>query len=571
MSRLDALYDRLRARLDRMRERMRDPRPDGPPAVRVLRGYGPLAVLALLLVLVAAFVPTTDRDIVTVARGADETAGPTRSPHERSVIGDDDDTSTATGDAATTGGGEGGAALPPGETAPCSDGRELQVPGDGYSPPCIEFTGDNGGATSRGVTADEIAVSARVLDEPGFQEALAQLAGADIVDSPEDVKRTVTALTQYFNDRFQMYGRELEIEFYEGKGSTQDEILGGGQEEAQQDARKVSREIGAFAELNASTPPFADALSKEQVVNLGAPYMSRRWFQQRAPYAWSLASDCSIVSETATEYGFKKLYQRPATWAGGDLEGRTRKFGTISPENTWYQECVDDAEAILAGEGVPEEDFPFRVKYQLDLASMSNQATNIIAKMKDEEITSIFTAFDPVMAIFLSGKAIEQNYHPEWIVIGVAAQDIDIVAQLFDQDSWSRAFGVSYLGEFQPLRASYGYNAYKQVRDDEPAFVVDIIYYQMYMLVLGIHMAGPTLTPETFAQGMYSYPGGTGPAGSWGFGPGNHTPPEDAREIWWDPNRRSAQNNEPGAYVESEPGVRYRRGEWTDAEPKVFR
>lgn len=563
---------RLPERVRSLVERVSDPRPDGPPAVRVLRGYGPLVVLSLLLVLVAAFVPTTERDVLTVAGDGTVAGG------RPGTDGGDADGHLDRGpETDPGGGGDAGAeatgtasARPPGRTAACSDGRDLQVEGDTYSPPCIEFGGGNGGATTRGVTPEEVVVAARVLDEPGFQEALAQLSGADIVDTPEDVKRTVLALSEYFNQRFQFYGRKMKIAFYEGKGSSQQEILGGGQEEAQQDARHVAREIKAFAEIAAGTPPFADALSREHVVNLGAPYMSRKWFADRHPYAWALAPDCSIVTETATEYGLKKLYRKPATYAAGNLEDRMRKFGTIAPENTWYQECVDDGETLLREAGVPEEDLPFRVKYQLNLASMSNQATNVIAKLKDEGITTIFTGFDPVMGIFLTGKATEQDYHPEWIVIGVAVQDVDVIAQLFDQDSWSRAFGVSYLGEFQPLRASYGYHAYKQIRQDEPAFVVDIIYFQMYMLAIGLQMAGPNLTPQTFAEGMDRYPGGSGLAGSWGFGPGDQTPAEDAREIWWDPGRRSVQNNEPGAYVDTAPGTRYRRGEWPGGDPRVF-
>lgn len=560
--------DRARGVLDRLGE----PDPDRPSSLRVLRGYGPLAVLALVLVLMSAFVPTTEPNVVQVAGdatggGGPTAAGPAAGPGAQTTTGG------TTSDGATAAGDDeaGETALPPGETAPCSDGREFQVPGDTYSPPCIEFSGNNGGATHRGVTAENVEVAFRVLDEPGFQEALAQLSGADISDTPEDVKRTVTALAEYFNRNFQFYGREIDINFYDGKGSSTEEILGGGQEEAQQDARHVARELEAFAELNASTPPFADALTREEVVNFGAPYMSRKWFVDRAPYAWSLAIDGSIVVETVAEYALKRLYDKPARWAGGNLKDQPRKFGTIAPENTWYQESVDDGEAILREGGIPEDELPFRQKYQLNLATMSSQATNLIAKFKDEGVTSIFTGFDPVMAIFLTGKAIEQDYHPEWLVVGVAVQDVDIIAQLFDQQSWARAFGVSYLSEFQPQRASYGYNAYKQIRDDEPAFVVDVIYYQMYMLALGLHMAGPDLTPQTYAQGMYNYPGGTGPIGLMLYGPDDYTPPNDGREIYWDPEAISPQNNEPGAYIETDPGARFRRGEWPEGEPQVFR
>ena len=58
---------------------------------------------------------------------------------------------------------------------------------------------------------------------------------------------------------------------------------------------------------------------------------------------------------------------------------------------------------------------------------------------------------------------------------GTALSDIDIVGQLYDQDQWSRAFGVSFLSSFLPIESGIGYSAYKAVRDDEPAFAVETI------------------------------------------------------------------------------------------------
>ncbi|HET7722017.1 MAG TPA: hypothetical protein VFK43_18745, partial [Acidimicrobiales bacterium] len=134
------------------------------------------------------------------------------------------------------GGGVGGG--PVAGQQPCAD-RPVQIPGDPYSPPCFEFSGDNGGATAKGVTPEEVIVSARILNEKGFQQTLATLAGADIVDEPEDVKRTISALAEYFNSRMQFYGRKLAIKFYDGKGSGVNELQGAGQAEAEADAITV--------------------------------------------------------------------------------------------------------------------------------------------------------------------------------------------------------------------------------------------------------------------------------------------------------------------------------------------
>lgn len=536
-----------------------------PAASRLLRGYGPLLAGAVLFLLMAVFVPTVDKEVVT-ATGANALAPGEAGSSD--VLGS---TETAGGDTSSGGGGTaagGGAkgALPPGVKSGCPD-RAKQVPNDPYSPPCVTFSGNNGGATAKGVTGDKIIIAARVLNEPGFQQALADVAGAQISDTPEDVKRTTLGMVDYFNKYFQFYGRKIEVKFFDGKGSSTTELLGGGQEEAEADATTVAEEIKAFGDMTAATAPYHDALTRRKVVAFGAPYMSREWMTQRRPYSWSIATDCSIVTESVSEFLVKRLARRKAEWAGPALKDQTRRAALLAPENPWYQECVDAGVKIANASGNPPAD---RIKYKLDLGAMSNQATNIIAKLKSENITSVVCGCDPVFPIFLSQKAQEQGYEPEWIVTGTALTDQDIVGQLYDQNQWKRAFGISYLGSPQPLRASDGYFAYKKMRSDEPAFIVDIIYYQMYMIALGIQMAGPNLTPQTFEQGMFNYPGGSGRVGTWGFGPGHYTPTQDFREIWWNPEATSSQNGKKGAYIEVDGGKRWKPGTLPTSDPKIF-
>ena len=525
---------------------------------RLLRGYGPLLGLAALILAMAVFVPTVGR--VVEYRDAGALKG-TRA----ATSGSGADAAAAAASATGAGGGNSAAATAAAQQKTCPD-RPKQVPGDPYSPPCYVWDGgDNGGAAYRGVTADKVVVAARVNNNPGFQEAIQQAAGAEIGDRPEDVRRTVSALAEYFNKHFQFYGRKLDVRFFEGKGKEVDEVLGGGQEAAEADAVKVAEEVKAFAELNGNTPPYADALARRKVVSVGVPYMSREWLTERRPYAWSQFTDCSIIVETVAEYFNKKLAKRPAAFAGQGMAGQPRLFGVVAPENSWYQECVAVGRKIVnnAGNAVAVDE-----KYKLSLGLMSNQATNIVAKLKSSKVTSVVCGCDPVLLVFLTQKAREQDYWPEWIVTGVAFGDQDLVGQLFDQKQWAHAFGVSYAGQPQPVRASLGYNAYKTVRKDEPAFAVDVIYYQMYLVALGVQMAGPKLTPETFEAGMFAYPGGSGPAGTWKFGAGHYTPTQDAREICWDPNLTSRQNSKKGAYVEGEPAKRYQASQWPSDPPK---
>ena len=539
-----------------------------PHVRRVLRGYGPLLAFVVVFLLMAVLVPTVDKEIVTrqasAAGASSEGLAPGGGDAEATGEAGAADPATDAPAAAPDGAAPGD--QPP-ATGSCPD-RKPQVPGDPYSPPCIAFSGDNGGATSQGVTPTEVVVSVRLLDEPGFDQTLARLAGADILDQPKDIQRTIAALAEYFNERFQFYGRKLKPVFYKGAGAEIAELLGGGQAEAEADAVRVDEEIKAFAEINGATPPFTDALARRKVLAFGTPYLSREWHMDRNPYNWSRSTDCSIITESTSEFGVKHLYGKNATFAGDGLQGKPRKNAVLAPENPWYQQCVDAGQKIVRQAG---HDFDVRIAYKLEIASMSNQAASVIAKLKSEGVTTVVCGCDPIFPVFLTAKAAEQNYNPEWVITGSADTDLDVVGQLMDQDQWSRAFGVSYKGAFRPVRSGLGYAAYKTVRQDEPAFTVENIYGSMYLLALGIHLAGPNLTPETFEKGMFSYPGGTGPFGTWGFGPRSYTPTQDFRIVWWDPDRLSPYNNKKGSYVEAFGGKRFRSGQIPGTDPALFR
>lgn len=549
-----------------------NPPPRGSFAVsqRLLRGYGPLAVLAGMLLLMSVLVPSKVQDETQLAtsEGGLRPGVATGSASDSDALEEGPETIVTTpegvedtggggGDGGDGGAGGGGEVVPPGAAGGCPD-REEQVPGDPYSPPCIAFSGDNGGATAKGVTGDTIKIAFRVLNEKGFQQTLAQLAGASLSDSPEAVVRTVEALADYFNERFQFYRRKIEIVPYQGKGSNTNELLGKGREAAVADAIKVAEEIGAFADLSATSEPYAGALADRGVIAFGTPYLSRKWHEDHAPYAWSIATDGSIVSEFAAEYAAKKLYGGTADHAGGNLKGKPRKFGVLAPENSWYQESVDNAEQELRAQG---KEPGYRRAYVLDLGTMSDQATRIIADFKDRGITTILCGCDPILPVFLSGVANREKYYPEFIIVGTALTDSDIVGQLWKPEFASHAFGVSPLDGFVPPTQTIAYAAYKSVRDDEPAFTVDLIYYQMYQLAIGIHMAGPNLTPQTFEAGMFAYPARSGPFGLWKYGPGDRTAANDVREIYWDPNAISAYNGQRGAYIGANDGARYQKGQ----------
>jgi hypothetical protein len=98
-------------------------------------------------------------------------------------------------------------------------------------------------------------------------------------------------------------------------------------------------------------------------------------------------------------------------------------------------------------------------------------------------------------------------------------------------------------------------------------------------LMLGIHLAGPDLTPDTFEQGLFRFPptesGKTYSYQSWGeelWAKPDHNSSDDATVIWWDADATGedeAGNEGVGMMRYVDGGTRYLPGKWP-TEPIPF-
>jgi hypothetical protein len=382
------------------------------------------------------------------------------------------------------------------------------------------------------------------------------------------VERTITGLTEYFNRRFQFYGRKLKVVIYDGKGDPLSEVIGQGQEAAKADALKVSKELGAFADISAVTAPYAASLASEGVVNIGAPYVPRDWLVARRPFSWTPLTDCSTVVESASSYYVTKMGGGPAANAGGALKGQPRRLAVIAPDNAEYQACVSAGIRVVEQNAASRNDIVARHKYTIS-TNPGSAVKDILTKLVDDRVTTVMCGCDPVFLNFLTTALNGRGYYPEMVVAGVALVDTDLVGQLMDQQVWRHAFGISYAGATPPRGSSPAYRAYKSVRPDEPSIVADVIYSQLYMLAIGVQMAGPGLNPQTFEKGMFDYPARSGPYGTWGFGPNDYSTSDDAREIFWNPGATSPLTGTAGAYQDPNGGRRFPIGKWPGGQPRA--
>src|SRR5688572_32783550 len=308
----------------------------------ILRGYGPLAGLVVVLLFLTLLVPSRPLTTITASGAADVPSAPVPVPTEDAVdeaaaalpVGDEAVTGTTIAGTATSGpaavrrpgrtaasgtgisrpgaGATGGtvasatqgAVAGPGTVTigrDCSGGA-LQDSNTPYSPPCLKWNGtDNSGATTRGVTKDTITVVMRENNNSGgsssrdSEKLKEQAREKGLTDTKEDQIRSRDALLEYFNTRFQLYGRKVKLVTYEGRGNMIKEFSGSGQEEANADALKVGQEIGAFADLSAISQPYFDALTRQKVVSFGGLHLPESYYASKAPYGWGQLIDCTTL------------------------------------------------------------------------------------------------------------------------------------------------------------------------------------------------------------------------------------------------------------------------------------
>ncbi len=242
----------------------------------------------------------------------------------------------------------------------------------------------------------------------------------------------------------------------------------------------------------------------------------------------------------------RQLNNKPAIWAGDPkMQKKKRVFGVVHYEQD--PPVFSAVGSVFTKQG---EKFGWKPKvsatYILDLAKLPETAAGIIAKLKAGGVTTVAFLGDPIMPIYLTKAATQQKYFPEWVVTGTVLTDTTALARNYDPKQWAHAFGVSTL----PVRTTHddsdAYRIYKWYFGTMPAANKTAItfYPTLLMLYQGIHMAGPDLTPKTFAGGMFRMPAVGGqpaaPHVSYGnvklfhYAKSDFTSVDDSTLIWWD-------------------------------------
>ena len=183
------------------------------------------------------------------------------------------------------------------------------------------------------------------------------------------------------------------------------------------------------------------------------------------------------------------------------------------------------------------------------------------------------------------------DYHPEWVFPGYATSDIEVTARINNSQYPEQMKHVFGLGTLQPYVA--GLSGDTQVNWFNWYWGRDTGVYPagpvapLYNLYAGVSLAGPKLTPETFQQGLFSYPAFGGAASDqvvtfmFGYGRSSGLPYNEYSQVgldyavmWWNPTEvgkgKILFDDGTGKFMYIDGAKRYYAGQWKKGEPKLF-
>jgi hypothetical protein len=451
----------------------------------------------------------------------------------------------------------------------------IAVP-DYFAPACMApFTGDNGGATATGVTADEITiVHYQGPDNDPIINYITSAVKVDETNAQENA--TIEGFIKYFETYYELYGRKIKYVSYESTGLANDEVT------ARADAQRIVEEYKPFAVVGgpALTNAFADEMAARETVCISCGGGTAEWFAERDPYLWNLDGSSEQKQVHVVEFIGKQLAGKPASHAGDALKAETRKFAVVyeASGGAESQRLADLMEARMTEAGAAPD---LMLPYTLDPGTIQQQASQIVAKMKAAGITTVVLSTDPVAPGDFTREATTQEYEPEWLVAAATLTDTNAFGRGYDQKQWAHAFGVTSLAVRVNPDVVGSKILYKWFTgQDAPAPLGAPVFMPGFSLLFSaLQGTGPTLTPQTlgdFIKTIKTTPAMTasyltyGDQGIWDATDYNGV--DDATVFWWDttatgPDENGREGTGLMKFVDG--GKRYLPGEWP-TEDKLF-
>ena len=500
-------------------------------------------------------------------------------------------------------GDPGGAELPAGGEV---GGRQVKAPStkrcvgtpprqteDPLSPPCVGFfQGDNGGATYQGVTRDEVRIIIMVTGYSSTGSWKGQDASTptrkyfDLTEPPKDDDhsslRYLRAWQQYFNERYQTYGRLVHFwAFYPGPSVP---------EERKADAVDNYNKIKPFAVVwpvgVANIPAYAEVMNSKGVLTFTGLFGLRaETFRKYPKMNWGYLPSLEEHARSFSAYICEKVAGKPVDFSGnvGD-NGKPRKYGliysaaTITPYTKDFVGLVTPLINKCGVEFSETRTHPYHGA-AYDGRTSGDYAAEAMATFQQAGITTILWLFGYETNFSKAAAAI--NYRPEWILSGDGLSEGNWNGQDQEQSVWDHATTFTLMvktgfgGVSTPCR-----EAYLQVDPEIPRGTLDMtlacfFYNGLRQLFTGIQVSGARLNPDTMDKGFHAIPAirSEDPAvPACYYNPGDYTCVKDGTILWWDSQHQDENTaNTPGCWRLLDGGQRYTPGEWPDGNTMAQR
>lgn len=443
---------------------------------------------------------------------------------------------------------------------------------DPLSPACVAFfEGDNGGATTRGVTGSEIRIVVY-----GFRATNTAPAGlhdwnTERTSSDSITDATGKALTRYFADRYQTYGRSLRVWGYystatEGSGWTAD-------------MARIREQVDPLAVVTAvdGTAPVALAAARQEMLAVAYAAFSRADYQQFAPRLISWNPDIEDQAAMAARYICVRLSGRVARWSKDpDLATRQRRFRIAFTDDPTLPLLEPFRIAVRRN----LQDCGVEMDGDVALPSGAQNHAAAVSAMRAAGVTTVLLATSGGSSAVLSQAASAQAWFPEFVTLGGGAvdrgNDRNPSGRTHASATWDRAFGITFDYRRGAIEDQPWFRAVREGCSAcaEPRDVSIVRLYDAWALLMyGIQAAGPRLTLASIDRGMHALQQVRSndpfrPAAY--FAPGNYSFVKDAAEIWWDPVGAAPSSAAPGCYRLVDGGLRSRSVDWAGDDSRLF-
>jgi hypothetical protein len=559
--------------------------PGGSGGNSSLRRWGPIAAIVVVVAIIAA--------LVLAGGGDDDDTDATASGSASTDTDSTTDVTTADGDVqyplSFRQAEEAGLEIEWDER--CDPDRgQLAIPSF-YSAECWApwpEGEDNGGATERGVTADSVKVV--IYLAPEADPVLDYITDAiNNDDTNADIKDTITKHVEMLNTYYELYGRKIDVVFYESQGTSTDAAT------ASADAVRVAEEHDPFMVLGgpALTPAFGQELNARGIMCYGCSAGLTRDQTQEINAEVGLNYGGGMDNQQARHHNIEALVNQVAgqnaIYAGDEsFHDQERKFGYLYIETTEASaKSAQDYKAALAERGVELAEM---VPYALDPATLQETAANAITRLKSAGVTTVIFAGDPIAPRDFTNEATAQEYFPEWFLNLSVLIDTNVFSRTYDQEQWSHAFGITALSTRIAAGAEgeiTGRKIYEWFTGEEPAAIdtIGVLVPGPNFVANMLQGAGPNLTYQSFNDAVFAYePVRTGgviaPHATWGDhgfwdrldGP-DWDGIDDVTKIWWDPEdvgEDEIQNEGPGVWQFVDGGERLFVDEWEEGDFGAF-